>query len=171
MYIKIIPLMIVITFSSFTVCKSQNLHENLYRFLVSETKVKTMFQDFQNPVFEDSTKMEIVFFSQKNKYPTIYSEDVNIYFLRLDDMFFPGILYFLIIDKINESKNEIFVTLYFTNDLDIATDKIPQYVIHLTIKKKKNGYKLKKAGDRKTKQTVKSKKVYRLIKMSQPGKC
>lgn len=142
MHIQIISLMIIITFSSFTVCNSQNLNEDIYQFMVSETKIKTMFQDFQNPVYEDSTKMEVVFFSQKNKYPTIYSENLNIYFLKLDDMFFDGILYFLIIDKIKETKNKIFVTLYFTNDLDISTEKIPQYEIYLTIGKRKNEFRL-----------------------------
>lgn len=140
MFFKLISLTIIITFSSFTACNSQNLNEDIYQFMVSDTKVKTIFQDFQNPVFEDSTKMEVVFFSQKNKYPTIYSENLNIYFLKLEDMFFYGILYFLIIDEIKETKNKIFVTLFFTNDLDISTDKIPQYVIYLTIKKRKNDF-------------------------------
>ncbi len=142
MYIQLISLMIIITFSSFTVCNSQNLNESFYQFMVSETKIKTMFQDFQNPVFEDSTKMEVVFFSQKNKYPTIYSQDLNIYFLNLEDMFFGGVLYFLIIDEIKETKNKVFVNLYFTNNLDISTDRIPQYVMYLRIKKRKSGFRL-----------------------------
>jgi hypothetical protein len=141
MFIQYISL-VIYTSSLFVVSFPQTVNEKLYQFIVSETEVKTMFHDNKNQVIEDSTKMEFVVFSAKVDHSTIYSDSLNIYFMDLDKLFFDGILYFLVFDEIKETKNKFYVTVYFTNDLDIPTHKIPQYAIHLTIKKKKTGYKL-----------------------------